>query len=107
MITGIGVLGLLAGALASFFRLDQGETAAGEPADPPAGSPAASSDAALQALTAEVAALRRQVETLTRRLTGTPADLASNEPVTGEDAEALTTGRRLDLPSRRPPDEYA
>ena len=107
MITGIGVLGLLAGALASFFRLDQGETAAGEPADPPAGSPAASGDAALQALTAEVAALRRQVETLTRRLTGTPADLASNEPVTGEDTEALTTGRRLDLPSRRPPDEYA
>ena len=31
MITGVAVLGLLAGSLASFFRLDGGETAAGEP----------------------------------------------------------------------------
>jgi len=105
MITGVAVLGLLAGALASFFRLDQGETAAGPLADEPADTAAAPTDAALQALTAEVAALRYQVETLARRLTGTPADLASNEPITGEDAEALTTGHRLELPSRRPPDE--
>ena len=92
MITGIAVLGLLAGALASFFRLDQGETPAAEPAGTSASSPAASSDAALQALTAEVAALRRQVEALTRRLIGTPADPTSNEPITGEDAQALTAG---------------
>src|SRR5262249_37589982 len=86
MVTGIAVLGLLAGSLASFFRLDNGK--------PPAGSPAAddaehtavtSSDAALQALTAEVSALRRQVETLTARLAGTPSALASQESTVDED----------------------
>jgi voltage-gated potassium channel len=80
MITGIGVLGVLAGALASFFRLDQNGTDAGPPAGPPASSAATSGDAALQALTAEVAALRRQVEALTERLTGTSADVTSKEP---------------------------
>jgi voltage-gated potassium channel len=86
MITGIAVLGLLAGALASFFRLDNGETDAGPSAGEPANTAAASGDAALQALTAEVAALRHQVEALTRRLTGAPADLTPNEPASGEDA---------------------
>lgn len=86
MITGIAVLGLLAGALASFFRLDQGETDAGPSDGEPANTAATSSDAALQALTAEVAALRRQVEALTRRLTGAPADLTPKEPASGDDA---------------------
>ena len=70
MITGVAVLGLLAGSLASFFRLDDGGDAAGSPAAEPAGTPATSSDAALAALAAEVSALRRQVEALTERLTG-------------------------------------
>lgn len=65
MITGIAVLGVLAGALASFFRLDAGDAAAGSPAG-------TTDDAAFEALTAEVSALRRQVEALTERLTGTP-----------------------------------
>jgi voltage-gated potassium channel len=83
MITGIAVLGVLAGALASFFRLDQGNggPAAGQPAD----TAATPGDAALAALTAEVAALRRQVEVLTGRLTGAPAGPAPREPAPGED----------------------
>ncbi len=73
MITGIAVLGMLAGALASFFRLDQDKTAAGSPAAGEPASPAAApDDAALQALAAEVSALRCQLEALTERLTGTP-----------------------------------
>ena len=42
MITGIAVLGLLAGSLASFFRLDEGDTAAGSPAGQPASTAATS-----------------------------------------------------------------
>ena len=72
MITGIAVLGLLAGALASFFRLDDGGDAAGSPAGESASTTATPNDVALAALTAEVAALRRQVEVLTERLTGPP-----------------------------------
>jgi len=83
MFTGIAVLGLLAGSLASFFRLDESQADAGQPAGQP---PAGASDAALQALAAEVAALRRQVEALTHRLTGTPPDRPPGEPSPGEDA---------------------
>jgi voltage-gated potassium channel len=72
MITGIAVLGVLAGSLASFFRLGEGDNGTGSPAGEPASPAGTSSDAALQALTAEVVALRRQVEALTRRLTGVP-----------------------------------
>ena len=72
MITGIAVLGLLSGSLASFFRLDGGDTAAGSPAGEPASTAATSNDAALQALATEVSALRRQLEALTERLTGAP-----------------------------------
>jgi voltage-gated potassium channel len=74
MVTGVAVLGVLAGSLASFFRLDENGTHAEPPAGQPAGAAATPNDPALQALTAEVAALRRQVETLTQRLTGTPPD---------------------------------
>jgi voltage-gated potassium channel len=86
MFTGIAVLGVLAGSLSSFFRLgDNGKT--NEPSPDQAASPAAAaSDAALAALTAEVSALRQQVETLTTRLTGTLADPASTEPAAGEGA---------------------
>jgi voltage-gated potassium channel len=72
MITGIAVLGLLSGSLASFFRLDGGDTATGSPAAEPASTAATSNDAALQALAAEVSALRRQLEALTERLAGVP-----------------------------------
>jgi voltage-gated potassium channel len=90
MVTGIAVLGLLAGALASFFRLDQGEANA----EPPAGQPAtaASGDAALQALAAEVAALRRQVEVLTERLTWASPAATSREPASGEDPPGQHSG---------------
>ena len=73
MITGVAVLGLLAGSLASFFRLDNGTSPAGPPTTgEPASAVTASSDAALQSLATEVSALRHQVEALTARLTGTP-----------------------------------
>jgi voltage-gated potassium channel len=69
MFTGVGVLGVLAGSLAGFFRLtppagttaaDGDVNAAQPPSDPDPGAIAA----ALQDLTAEVTALRRQVEAL-------------------------------------------
>jgi voltage-gated potassium channel len=85
MITGIAVLGLLAGSLASFFRLNEGNGgAAGSAADPPASTTATANDSALQTLAAEVASLRRQVEALTQRLTEPPPDRTSQslgEPV--------------------------
>jgi voltage-gated potassium channel len=87
MITGIAVLGLLAGSLASFFRLDNGTPSNGSTsADESASTVADSSDAALQSLAAEVSALRHQVEALTARLTGTPPALAPQEPSTDEEA---------------------
>ena len=86
MMTGVAVLGLLAGSLASFFRLDQGEPAAGPPGGEPARPASTSSDVALAALTAEVAALRRQVAALTERLTAGRPDLVSEERLSGGDA---------------------
>jgi ubiquinone biosynthesis protein UbiJ len=88
MVTGIAVLGVLAGALSSFFRL--GENQADEPATP-ADAAATPADAAITALTAEVAALRYQVEALTQRLTGTlprqpPAEQPPAEAPPAEDA---------------------
>jgi voltage-gated potassium channel len=87
MITGIAVLGLLAGSLASFFRLDNGKPPAGSP---PAGeaerAAATSSDATLQALAAEVSALRHQVEVLAARLTGVLPGQGPPEPAADEDA---------------------
>ena len=80
MVTGIAVLGVLAGSLASFFRLAPADDTA--PADAPAESaaPTASGGAdprlpdrlndALVALTSEVAALRDQVHELASRLSG-------------------------------------
>lgn len=74
MITGISVLGVLAGSLASFFRLDpaRADTAAPQPrtqddhAQPGGSLPA---DRPLHALVNEVAALREQVELLTALVT--------------------------------------
>jgi voltage-gated potassium channel len=75
MLTGIAVLGTLAGSLASFFRLDDSPStpSADAPADP------ASNDAVLETLTNEVTALRRQVEALTDRLGAPPAGPTSGE----------------------------
>jgi voltage-gated potassium channel len=80
MITGIAVLGLLSGSLASFFRLgSQSDAHDGSDATEgltdeqtaSANAPAVevpALDAALGALTDEVAALRRQVEVLSNRV---------------------------------------
>lgn len=94
MLTGVAVLGLLAGSLASFFRLDNGKSTAESPAaDAPPGEPAAtaapSHDAALHALAAEVSALRHQMEALTERLAGNPGGTAQQKPASGEDAPPL------------------
>ena len=86
MVTGIAVLGTLAGSLASFFRLDNGTSSGGTPpADEAEHAAATPSDAALQALAAEVSALRHQVEALTARLAGGPAGVAPQEPSSAED----------------------
>ena len=88
MVTGVAVLGVLAGSLASFFRLDNGKPAAGAPDGAPApaaAGDAAPSDAALQGLAAEVSALRRQVEALTERLAGSPPGPAAGGPAPGAD----------------------
>jgi voltage-gated potassium channel len=63
MVTGIAVLGTLAGSLASFFRIDESAppTEPGESGGPPG-------DVDLAGLVAEVAALRRQIEVLAERL---------------------------------------
>ena len=85
MITGIAVLGVLAGSLASFFRLDNDTPSAeSPPADEAEHAAATSGGAALQTLAAEVSALRHQVEALAARLTGTlpgqaPQALAGDE----------------------------
>jgi voltage-gated potassium channel len=82
MITGIAVLGLLSGSLASFFRLGAGgeetsdggagETTDASPAEPgePADTNGLSSNMqeVLESLTREVSALRRQVELLSDRM---------------------------------------
>ena len=87
MITGVAVLGVLAGSLASFFRLDNGQPAAGSsPAGEAEHAAVTPSDAALQALAAEVSALRHQVETLTARLTGILPGQPPNESAGDEDA---------------------
>jgi voltage-gated potassium channel len=91
MVTGIAVLGVLAGSLASFFRLGEGDNHAEPPADQPAETAASPNQAALAALTAEVSALRFQVEFLTRRLTGTLPGQTSGEPPPGQDT-ARTPG---------------
>jgi voltage-gated potassium channel len=87
MVTGIAVLGLLAGSLASFFRLDNGKPPPGSPpageAEPTAATP---SDAALQALAAEVSALRHQVEALAAWLAVALPAQAPQEPAGDEDA---------------------
>jgi voltage-gated potassium channel len=87
MITGIAVLGVLAGSLASFFRLDANGNGDEPPADQPGGA-AASHDAALTALTAEVLALRHQVEALTARLTGTRPGPGAEDPAADDDTPA-------------------
>jgi voltage-gated potassium channel len=85
MITGIAVLGVLAGSLSSFFRLNgNGDNEA--PADEPAGAAVTATDAAIQALATEVSALRYQVAALTERLTGTRPDATPPEPAPGEDS---------------------
>ena len=74
MFTGIAVLGVFAGTMASFFRLEPAEGEQPEGAATPATPPdaPATTDGALQALTAEVAALREQLESLTSLLSPAP-----------------------------------
>lgn len=67
MVTGLAVLGLLAGSLASFFRLERG------PPSPPDGpEPGGGREPVDEALRREVEALRVQVVELTRAITAIP-----------------------------------
>jgi voltage-gated potassium channel len=60
MLTGIAVLGLLAGSLASFFRLESKKNEAGDVVD--------SGDPGIDAITAELALVRAQLTHLTQEL---------------------------------------
>jgi voltage-gated potassium channel len=98
MLTGIAVLGLLSGALASFFRIDRVAPSEGAAtasvrdtvdydADPDGVDTAIATvvspdDPVLRALTAEISALRRQLEVLTAHITGTPPGPATPGPGT-------------------------
>jgi voltage-gated potassium channel len=62
MITGIAVLGLLAGSLASFFRLDPKRNEAGDIVE--------TGDAGIDAITAELALVRAQLAQLTEQVAG-------------------------------------
>jgi voltage-gated potassium channel len=101
MITGISVLGLLSGSLASFFRLDRGTTTSPRAADDSnqdldgaaldidtveGDDVVITDDPALQALTAEVSALRRQLEALTELITRAPLDPAPGGSASGQGA---------------------
>jgi voltage-gated potassium channel len=87
MITGIAVLGLLSGSLASFFR---GDTKDANGTEPGTGTPDAADPAegpqpdgsALQALVHEVSALRAQVEALSERL---PVQAGGSDPAGGSE----------------------
>jgi voltage-gated potassium channel len=83
MITGIAVLGVLAGSLASFFRIDpddgkaDGDGPQGQPA--PATADGGAGDASLQTLVTEVAAMRAQLTLLADRV----AELGGGRPAAG------------------------
>ena len=98
MFTGIAVLGLLAGSLASFFRLDEGQRADEAPDGRPATAPEGPTEVALQALAAEVSALRRQVEALSTPPTGTPP--TGTPPAGTPPAGPAGRGRILDDDAR-------
>jgi len=66
MLTGIAVLGLLAGSLASFFRLDPSAAGADTPTPSEPGEPEATPK--IEVLTREVSALREQLTRLTLEL---------------------------------------
>jgi voltage-gated potassium channel len=73
MITGIAVLGTLAGSLSSFFRVDHNDAEEGGPdealtSEADGSGAGHGSEAALGVLTAQVAALSRQIEILNERL---------------------------------------
>jgi voltage-gated potassium channel len=67
MLTGIAVLGLLAGSMASFFRLDPADDAT-SPAPPSATPSAPDLHVVISTLTDEVASLREEVRSLVARL---------------------------------------
>ncbi len=80
MFTGVAVLGLLAGSLASFFRIDPSTTTTDAPAA--TGSDEPEPSAPIEALTREVSALRDQVTRLTVELTRftSPTSAGEAEP---------------------------
>jgi voltage-gated potassium channel len=78
MMTGVAVLGLLAGSLASFFRIDEDKPAPTTDEKPGPGPVAVSSDAALQALAGEVSTLQRQVAQMTTQLARLHPELAAH-----------------------------
>jgi voltage-gated potassium channel len=83
MITGIAVLGTLAGSLSSFFRLDD---SGGEP-EPEGAVPTTDADPVLAALTAEVRALRDQLDRLAARISPPPQPATAEGAGEGDEAD--------------------
>ena len=85
MLTGVAVLGLLAGSLASFFKIGKdgpAEDAASDGGEP---VPAADPATALGALVSEVASLRQQVALLSERIADMADPSGHVSPATGAD----------------------
>jgi voltage-gated potassium channel len=87
MLTGVTVLGLLAGSLADFFNLERAETET-RPAQAADGGPVAVSDE-LAALQTELRAVERRMADLAERTrNGSTAALATGTSATGDRADA-------------------
>jgi voltage-gated potassium channel len=78
MFTGVAVLGLLAGSLASFFRIDPSVANADEPVAPVPGEPSA--EPSIELLASEVASLRDQLVRLTNELSRVASAPTEREP---------------------------
>jgi hypothetical protein len=68
MITGISVLGLLAGSMASFFRLDTSDAKAGSPETDGTAVETAPPDAGYDGLVRQIVDLQGQMARLTEQL---------------------------------------
>ncbi|MGD0746407.1 MAG: ion transporter [Acidimicrobiales bacterium] len=85
MLTGVAVLGLLAGSLASFFKIGKAGPEGDEAGDDGGPVPDADSATALGALVAEVASLRQQVALLSERIADMADPSGQVSPATGAD----------------------
>jgi voltage-gated potassium channel len=80
MVSGISVVGILAGSLASFFRLGDSESGDDSSVEPEASSEWVPSPEAYEVLAREMAQLREQMARLTEHLAGGSPDGPGDSP---------------------------